>query len=138
MKTKTVFITDHDATRLSDFIEAADDSSFCEMELIRSLRTRLDKAKIIKQKNAPQYLVTMNSYLRITDLGAKTDMNFWLSFPRDALKDKEKVSVISDIGVAIIGSKVGDVVESVNSETKRQFRIAQIYYQPEHNEHYNL
>lgn len=138
MKNQTIHITDYDMKRLKSLLQKAPNWPKEDMELLRKLENKLDAALVIPQKEAPSYLVTMNCHLRVTDLNEKKDMDFWLAYPGEDSFGKDKVSVVSDIGIAILGSRVGDKVGFVNKNTKKQVRIARLYYQPEENKHYKL
>lgn len=138
MKNKVAFITDYDASRLNVLLEHADHWPDQDKDHIHGLRQKLASAQVSGQKEVPPYLVTMNSHVRVTDLRQKRDVQFWLSYPEDALFGDDKVSVLSPIGTAVLGVKVGDVVTVNNGSKKTQFRVAQIYYQPEDYKHYSL
>ncbi|OHB62017.1 MAG: hypothetical protein A2167_06960 [Planctomycetes bacterium RBG_13_46_10] len=138
MINQTIYITDYDLKRLRVLLAMAKNWPESDTELIDRLESRLDSANVISQKGAPTYLVTMNCHLRVTDLNEKKDMDFWLVYPDEASFGKDKVSVISNMGIAILGTKVGDTVECVDKNKKKLLRIARIYYQPEENKHYRL
>ena len=138
MKTLTVHITDYDMKRLKSFIEKAQNWPQDDTELLNKLESKLNEASVIPQKEAPSYLVTMNCHVRVTDLSSKKDMEFWLAYPEEAASGNDKISVASDLGMAILGSKIGDKVEVIGKNKKTHLRIVQIYYQPEVNKHYKL
>ena len=138
MKTLSIHITDYDLKRLKGLLQKAQNWPKEYTELLRKLENKLDAALVIPQKEAPPYLVTMNCHVIVTDLDQKRDMDFWLAYPDEASFGSDKVSVVSDMGIAILGAKVGDKVRYVNKNTKKLLRIARIHYQPEANEHYKL
>ncbi len=138
MENKVAFITDYDASRLNVLLKQADHRPNQNKDHIHLLRQKLASARVSGQKEVPPYLVTMNSHVRVTDLRQKRDLKFWLSYPEDALFGDDKVSVLSPIGTAVLGVKVGDVVNVNNGSKKTQFRVAQLYYQPEDHKHYTL
>jgi regulator of nucleoside diphosphate kinase len=138
MKNKTVFVTDFDLNRLRNLLAKAEHWPGQDMESISRLKRKLETAKVTRQKEVPPYLVTMNCHVRVTDLNTKRDLDFWLAYPDESSFGSDKVSVLSDTGTAILGSKVGDVVKADGTDTKKQLRIAQIYYQPEDYKHYSL
>jgi regulator of nucleoside diphosphate kinase len=138
MENITIYVTDYDLKRLRVLLETAKSWPERDTELIDRLESRLDSAKVISQKGAPTYLVTMNCHVRVTDLNENKDMDFWLVYPDEVSFSNDKISVISNIGIAVLGSKVGDTVECVDNNKKKLLRIARIYYQPEENKHYRL
>ena len=138
MKTLTTHITDYDIKRLKDFLQKAQNWPQKDTELLNKLDSKLNEASVIAQKETPPYLVTMNCHVRVTNLSGKKDMTFWLVYPNKAVLSDDKISVASDIGMSILGAKVGDKVEVTSKNKKTQLLIAQIYYQPEVNKHFKL
>jgi len=138
MKNKTSHITNFDKKKLKDILQNTSGRLRVGADLLEQLENKLDSANIITQKAAPPYLVTMNCHVGVTDLDENQDMDFWLVYPEDASSENDKLSVISDIGVAILGLKVGDEVEYLDKTQMKHLRIARIYYQPEDNQHYKL
>ncbi len=138
MKNPAIQITDYDMKRLKSVLQQAQNRPKKNMELLRKLENKLDSALVIPQKEAAPYLVTMNCNVRVTDLNEKKDMDIWLTYPDEASFGKDKISVVSDIGIAILGAKVGAKVEFANKNAKKQLQIARIHYQPEDNQHYKI
>lgn len=138
MKNKAVFITDCDIMRLKVLLDSAEQWPNQDQDLICLLRQKLGSAQVARQKEVPPYLVTMNSHVRVTDLNAKRDLKFWLAYPEDAFSGNDKISVLSPIGIAVLGAKVGDIVDARKGSKKVQLRVAQMYYQPEDYKHYAL
>ncbi len=138
MKNQTVFITDYDLKRLKGLAESASHWPVQDMDIVSQLKNKLDAAKVVSQKEVPPYLVTMNCHVKVTDSITKKEMDFWLAYPDDALTGSDKISVLSETGVAVLGAKVGDVVKASDHNQTRQLRIAQLYYQPEEKKHYSL
>ncbi|MDD5457837.1 MAG: GreA/GreB family elongation factor [Phycisphaerae bacterium] len=140
MKTPAFYITDYDKKRLQGLIRKAKNWPKSDMELLGKLKAKLDATNVIPQKEAPPYLITMNCQVCVTDLGNKRNMEFWLAYPEDASFGNDKVSIVSDMGIAILGSKTGAKVEVVNTNNNKkvQLRISNIFYQPEANQHYKL
>ncbi|MFA5553154.1 MAG: GreA/GreB family elongation factor [Phycisphaerae bacterium] len=138
MDNQAFHITDYDMKRLKDFLQKAQYWPEEDAKLLDRLRAKLDFAVVTSQKEAPPYLVTMNSHVKIVDLNSRKDKVFWLVYPEEACFGEDKVSIISELGIAVLGSKTGDTVQCVSNSVKKQIRIARIYYQPETYKHYNL
>lgn len=138
MKNKVINITDYDFKKLNNLLQTSSNNSDADNELLDKLRVRLNEAKITSQKEIPPYLVTMNCHVRVTDLNEKKDIDIWLVYPDGVMFGDNKVSIISEIGISILGLKVGDIAEFGSNGKKKYLRIAQIYYQPEESKHYKL
>jgi len=73
----------------------------------------------------------MNSKIRARELDTGRSQVLTLVYERDADLFGEKVSVLTPLGAAILGSRVGDVVEWQSRRGPRQLRIERILFQPE-------
>lgn len=136
MNKKAIYITDYDMKRLRPLAAMSQNRSPEEKKLAQELQNKLDTAARIPQKEVPPYLVTMNCHVRVTDMETQEDMDFWLAYPDETQLGDNKISVLSEAGVAVLGGKVGDVVDTAGGE--KQIRIARIHYQPESYQHYRL
>ena len=59
------------------------------------------------------------------------DFSFWLVFPADADFEKNKISVVSPIGCALLGSKIGDLVIIETPAGQKKVKIKKILRQSE-------
>ena len=66
------------------------------------------------------------------------DIELTLVYPEDADLAKNKMSVLSPIGTAILGYKAGDIVEWEVPSGITQIHIKGILYQPEASGDYHL
>ena len=95
------------------------------------LEEELDRARIVSAGRVPADVVTMNSRVRMTDLGTGKEMTYTLVFPREADFSQGKISVLAPIGTAILGYRAGDVIEWNVPGGRRKFRVEEILHQPE-------
>jgi regulator of nucleoside diphosphate kinase len=49
----------------------------------------------------------------------------------DAAKDNESISILEPMGTALLGCRVGDIVEFAEGDVKRFLRVENLLYQPE-------
>jgi regulator of nucleoside diphosphate kinase len=106
-----------------------------EMERVMS---EFEKAKIIEPSEIPEDVVTMNSKIMIRDLNHNKTYTIQLVYPEDVDTKKNRVSIFSSLASALLGFKVGDVVNwNTPSETLR-IKIEYILYQPESCGDYHL
>ncbi|MFC1783391.1 GreA/GreB family elongation factor [Planctomycetota bacterium] len=85
----------------------------------------------------PEYLVTMNSTVRVMDIDTKEEVEFSLVYPDDAAPEQNKISVLDPLGMAVLGSKIGDPIEWQFSTQLRRLKVIKILYQPEASGHLN-
>ncbi|KUG23038.1 regulator of nucleoside diphosphate kinase [hydrocarbon metagenome] len=135
---RTVYITSFDMDRLQSIIDNHRSASPKIKEQIERLEIELDKAVVVEPKDIPADVVTMNTKLRLLDETSGEEKIISLVFPSDADFDKNRISVLAPAGTALLGYRVGDIVEwNVPSGTK-SFRIIETLYQPEAAGHYDV
>jgi len=131
MTTRNIIITDADRRRLGTLIERATSDGLGARRYLDDLEHELDRAHVVDPCEVPSDVVTMNSTVRLRDLDTDEIETYTLVYPRDADIDENRISVLAPIGTAMIGYRVGDVIEwPVPSGTAR-FRVDEVLYQPE-------
>lgn len=134
---KKKVITINDYHRLIGLIELASLKSKMP-EGVSRLYEALLSAKMLSQKNISGDIITMNSRVLLKDVLSEREAELTITYPRDADNRERKVSVLSSIGVALLGKQVGDVVSWETPVGIGQFAILKITYQPEAVGHYSL
>lgn len=131
MHNAEIIVTRHDLHRLDGLLKAVSTAYRTDQEHLAKLKNELSRARIVDPKRVPGDVVTMNSRVRFRDLEEERDHVFSLVFPADADMSQNRLSILAPVGAALLGYRVGDVVEwPVPSGTKR-LRIEELVYQPE-------
>ena len=138
MKEKVVYITDLDKKRLKRLIREARTFGSEHEIYIEKLEGELNRGKVVKSKEIPTDVITMNSKVRLKDLDTREEMIYWLVFPDDANPDQNKISILAPIGTALIGYRVGDVIEWKVPAGLRKLKVLEVLYQPEAAGDYHL
>lgn len=130
MKNKGIQITDYDFERLRELLRTSklageSDDAFLKLE------KELERAEVVSSRKISADVVTMNSIVRIKDLDTNEEMILQLVFPSDSNLDERKISILAPVGTAILGYKVGDIVEWQVPAGIRRLRIEEVLYQPE-------
>ena len=102
------------------------------------LAWEIQRGTEVRPQEVPPDVVTMNSSVRVSDLGTAKSEVITIVFPSDANYEDGKVSVLAPLGTALLGYRVGDVVYWHVPRGVRQLRIDEILYQPEAAGHYHL
>lgn len=140
MKQRDIYITQFDLNRLTELLEVS--LTFrggnSESRHLESLKEELDRAHIVLPKDIPPDIVTMNSRVKLSDMSKGDEQVYTLVFPRDADTSTGKISVLAPIGTAILGYKVGDIIEWQVPAGTRTYKIEEILYQPEAAGDYHL
>lgn len=134
----TIYITNFDRERLYSIINNNRLASPKIKAQIERLEEELEKAVIVEPENIPADVVTMNTKLRLRDEQSGEERILSLVFPSDANLEKNRISVLAPVGTALLGYRVGDIIEwEVPSGTKT-FCIVETIYQPEAAGHFDI
>ncbi|MDD4290454.1 MAG: nucleoside diphosphate kinase regulator [Patescibacteria group bacterium] len=122
-----IYITEVDHKKLIDILNKKshlDDHD-------EALMIELNRATIVKPEDIPDNVITMNSQIVFYDIENKEKLKYWLVFPEDADISQNKISVLSPIGCALLGYKVGDIISVKTPKWEKELRVEKILNQPE-------
>ncbi|HNR93228.1 MAG TPA: GreA/GreB family elongation factor [Kiritimatiellia bacterium] len=125
-----------DYNRLRSLLTTAQRYGLIRPALLRMLEDELGRAEIVASEEVPPYVVTMNTCVCLTDLATGASMQYKLVYPDDEDIRQGRLSILSELGAAIIGFSVGDTIEWNFADGPRYIRIDMILYQPEAVHHF--
>ncbi len=123
MNNRIIFITSFDFGLLEDLLCVCSKFNNGNRPDLSELEAELCRARIVKSKEIPPDVVTMNSCVKLRDLDTNEEMEFTLSFPGNSNIDENGISVIAPIGTAILGYSVGDTIDWYVPDGKRRISI---------------
>ena len=138
MAARNIVLSSLDHARLQDLLITAKQFASSKPAILDILERELDRSKIVSPEEIPPYVVTMNTVVGLIDTATGEEKKYSLVYPAEANPEKGKLSILSDLGVAIIGFSVGDTIEWEFPEGLRRLRIDMIYFQPEATKDYEL
>jgi regulator of nucleoside diphosphate kinase len=127
----SIHVTSQDKQRLEDLLAEVEVSNPRKQGDLKALVEELRRAVIVKPKDVPGDVITMNSRAEIRDLESGETVAFTLVFPAEANIDEEKISILAPIGAGMLGYRVGDKFEWKVPEGIRRMKVTKIHYQPE-------
>jgi regulator of nucleoside diphosphate kinase len=125
-----IFVTEADHEKLYRLLQSRLDGHSPDREYLDTLEHELDRAEIVAPDAVPSDVVTMNSEVRLKDLDSGQVLTYRLVFPTQA-RGQNTVSVLAPIGTAILGYRVGDVIEWRVPKGVRRLKVLDVVYQPE-------
>lgn len=131
MSTHKIIITESDRRRLTHLLTSDFTAAIQSKSYLTDLRTELQRAEIVDAADVPADVITMNSTVSLRDLDTGELETYTLVFPHEANIANSKLSILAPIGTAILGYRVGDVVEWRVPNGSRHLRIEEVLYQPE-------
>jgi regulator of nucleoside diphosphate kinase len=98
---------------------------------IDALLRAIDRARIISPARVAPDVVTMYSTVRIRDVKRAAPEVYTLVYPDEGALHDGKLSVLTPVGTALLGSRAGDVVRVATGDGIRRIAVEAILYQPE-------
>jgi regulator of nucleoside diphosphate kinase len=126
-----IFITKVDQERLLLILSKAISLQHEDRVLLKKLEEELTRAHIVEPKDIPPDVVTMNSEVCIEDVDTKEEEAYTVVFPGQANYQERKISVLAPVGTALLGYRVGDVIEWEMPRGIRKLKIKKVLCQPE-------
>jgi regulator of nucleoside diphosphate kinase len=131
MEPRTIQITETDLKKLHEAMQSAKLGGYRGSPYLQQLAAELERARVVKPQEMPADVITMNSRVLLTDTEDGSRMELKLVYPQDSTTDENDISVLAPIGTAMIGYRVGDVIEWDTPGGKASLRVERILYQPE-------
>ena len=131
MKNRSLILSDADRQRLEALIDSARMDSRVREDYLAALEAELRRARVMAVGKVPADVVTMNSVVRLRDLDSDETEEYELVYPADADAENNRISVLAPIGTAILGYRLGDVIEWPVPAGLRRLRVEEVLYQPE-------
>src|SRR3954452_11059261 len=131
MKKRTLIISRADRESLEALIDTARMDSRVREDYLAALEGELSRARVVPAGRVPADVVTMNSVVRLRDLDSDETEEYELVYPKDADTENNRISVLAPIGTAILGYRLGDVIEWPVPAGLRRLRVEEVLFQPE-------
>lgn len=96
------------------------------LEEEETLILQLKGAKQITRKNLPLNVVTVDCKVTVKNLNTKEDEVYTFVAPAKAKRKNNTLSIVSTIGLALVGCKIGDTVKWTIDEELKEFEITNV------------
>jgi regulator of nucleoside diphosphate kinase len=131
-------ITDLDYVRLYNLLNRSKKTKTEELRNISVLEHEIRRAVRVNPRQISPDIVTMNTQVEVVDLDTSKTMTVKLVYPNEADFRYGKVSILSLLGSALLGYKVGSIISFNAPLGKKEMIIKNIIYQPESNGEYSV
>jgi len=138
-KNTAVWLTDYDLKRLRHLVADLSRHSRGVQAGMEALEEILDLGRVVLPQEIPHDVVTMNSRVVFEDLESREQCVVTIAYPDEADPTRGKISILSPVGVALLGLAKGSEAELPlpHGRTTR-IRIREVAYQPEASGEYAL
>ncbi len=115
-----------DLSENSEYDEAKNDQAFLEGRIIQ-LENMLKNATIVDESEISDDIVNVGTIVRVKDFDFDEVIDFSIVGSAEADPLENKISNESPVGSALMGKKVGDVVEAQVPDGLAKFEILEIH-----------
>jgi regulator of nucleoside diphosphate kinase len=134
----TRLTSDQDRSRLINVVDRARESWLALAPRLDRLRRDLGRAPAVPPAEVPPDVITMNSRFALHDPRSGETISYTLVYPESAAPAQGRISVLSPMGMALLGARVGENVAWVSWAGPAAGTVRRILYQPEAAGHRNL
>lgn len=127
----SIIVNSLDYQRIQRQIKEAMVQKTIDVTEAEKLINELNSATILNPHEIPADVVTMNSVVKISFVDSEKKLEFKIVYPNEANFKEKKVSIFSPVATALIGFRVGDLIEWMVPGGLTKIRIDEIVYQPE-------
>lgn len=126
MRTENIVISTTDRERLWRLMDSARLDLRISAASIAALESELARAEVVEPDELPIDVVTMGSTIWFRDLETDEVEQYTLVLPSEADVLRDRISVLAPIGTALLGYRLGDVVEWRVPSGKRRMEIVKV------------
>lgn len=121
-------LTLQDYERLFPFLQMRSNG----VRSIELLAEKLAEAELVPQTQVPPDIMTMNSVAEFIDEESGSSRTIALVYPNDSEPADGKISILSPIGIGILGIRVGQTIEWPTPKGRlRRLNVSRMLFQPE-------
>lgn len=124
-----LYITNADFERLQLLIESQHVTVF-EKEYLGMLEKELGRAKVVEPEEIPSDVVTLDSEVLLKDIDSGDTRIYKLVLP-DQARAENSLSILTPLGAAMLGYRVGDVIEMPVPSVVWRLKVLDVLFQPE-------
>lgn len=129
--TQDIVLTQFDHYRLQGLVRVFRERSGVSPWNLDALELELQRAQTVPVDSIPYDVVTMNSKLTLRNLRTGERRSLTLVFPDAMTHDPQRISVLSPLGLALLGCRVGDKLAHCGPGNPHPLLIEEVVYQPE-------
>jgi regulator of nucleoside diphosphate kinase len=130
--TTSPIITELDAARIRELGSRLPDKGLSQRALDDLIDMVTAEADIVPGARIAPDIVTVNSKVTFRDELTGALHTVTLVYPHEFSISERRISLLSPVGRALLGRRVGDVAPlDIPDESERRIRIVELHYQPE-------
>lgn len=102
-----------------------------EQHQLSNIHQELKQANVVRSEEIPRDIVTMRSVVSLVNPDTGQKMFIELAYPAEANPSAGKISVLTPLGTALIGNRIGSHIEYHDPDGQHLWLIESMQFQPE-------
>lgn len=127
----SILISDMDMESLRQLLAAARRFLTKNHQHLQSLEEKLKRALVLTPDQMPRDVITIHAQVRVHELDIGRQTVYTLVLPGQADVARNRISVLAPIGSALLGRRVGDLIECTVPPVTKRVKVKEIVHQPE-------
>ena len=124
-------VSANDRERLIPLLDRARNAWVTYAPYLDLFRAQLRRSRALRSADVPSDVITMNSRFALSDPHEEGSISYTLVYPEEDALRLGKLSVLSPMGMALLGARVGDEVFWISTDGPRVATVQRLLYQPE-------
>ena len=129
--TRSMLVSDVDFGHLRHLLAAAGRFLTRNHRHLQSLEENLTRALVVTRDQMPQNVIAIHTQAWIQELDVGRQAVYTLVLPGEADVARNRISVLAPIGSALLGRRVGDLIECTVPQITRRLKVKEIVRQPD-------
>lgn len=124
-----IYVTKLDYERLTRLVQQEHPAG--DAGAIAALEQELSRAHLVDSYDILPDVVTMNSRIKLRDMNSLNELDITLVYPHEADEARHRVSILSQVAIAVLGCRLGDRVKWPVVQGPASYWVEAILHQPE-------
>ena len=131
MNSPAMYVTENDLGLLRHVVAGAHWQNTHTPDDLQRLEAELARRMTVPAEDIPGDVITLNTRVGLLDLESGEAFACTVVLPQDADMAQFKISILAPVGLAILGRRVGDIVEWPAPVSAQRLLVTMVLYQPE-------
>lgn len=132
MNQKKIYITKPDQARIRQLVLFCDIFNEREQKAIRKLDHDVSRGRVVGEHEMPRDTVGIDSRVTLKEITGGLKLTLTLVFPEEEDTRENRISILTPMGMSLIGAKTGDIVEYREPSVVYKFVVQNTYRPPSH------
>lgn len=129
--THSMLISDVDLGHVRQLLAAGRRFLARNHQHLHALEENLTRALVVTRDQIPRDVIAIHTQVRIHELDIGRQSVYTVVLPGEADVARNRISVLAPIGSALLGRRVGDLVECAAPPVTKRLKVKEIVQQPE-------